>query len=193
MRQARTAFRANRGREPDAKELAALRQVWIDNEVLYREGLALQADRGDDMIRDRVIFKKLLMVDAAVQLPQMNDAQLRAWFEAHRDKYDEPMRYTFQEGVPAGDRSESGVRAFVTMLNKQSAAGDQGRPARVPRSPAFQSRRQLRPGFRARPWTRCRPAANGAPCRAAMAGMRSISMKSRHGSRRISTPCATPC
>ncbi|MEJ0099654.1 MAG: peptidylprolyl isomerase [Pseudomonadota bacterium] len=118
--QAREGFRANRGRDPDAKELAGLRQVWIDNEVLYREGLAQQTDRGDDMIRDRVIFKKLLMVDAAVQLPQINDAQLRAWFEAHRDKYDEPMRYTFQEGLPE-DRTEAGIRALVTTLNNNTS------------------------------------------------------------------------
>jgi hypothetical protein len=32
-------FREVRGREPTDAELAALHQVWLDNEVLYREGL----------------------------------------------------------------------------------------------------------------------------------------------------------
>ena len=33
--------------------------MWLDNEVLYREGLALQVDKGDPAIRERVIFKAL--------------------------------------------------------------------------------------------------------------------------------------
>lgn len=115
--QARKTFMDNRGREPTAEELAALRQIWIDNEVLYREGLALQADRGDDMIRQRVIFKSLSIVDAGVKLPEIDDAKLRGWFEAHRGKYDEPARYTFQEGVPVGERDEASIRAFVNLLN----------------------------------------------------------------------------
>jgi hypothetical protein len=34
-----TLFSKARGREPSAQELEALRKVWLDNEVLYREGL----------------------------------------------------------------------------------------------------------------------------------------------------------
>jgi hypothetical protein len=30
-----------RGRQPNEQELEALHRVWLDNEVLYREGLAL--------------------------------------------------------------------------------------------------------------------------------------------------------
>jgi hypothetical protein len=124
--QARATFRAGRGRDPDAKELAVLRQVWIDNEVLYREGLAQQADKGDDMIRNRVIFKELLIVDAGVHLPAMDQPKLKAWFEAHRDKYDEPVRYTFQEGLPpASERNEAGIRAFVNMMNNNPPASIQ--------------------------------------------------------------------
>src|SRR5262249_15596855 len=49
--QARQVFKAARGREPNDEELYALRRVWLDNEVLYREGLALQVDKGDSAIR----------------------------------------------------------------------------------------------------------------------------------------------
>src|SRR4051812_13930560 len=55
-RQAIDVFRAARGHAPSAEELYALRRVWLDNEVLYREGLALGLDRGDNSIRERVIF-----------------------------------------------------------------------------------------------------------------------------------------
>ena len=110
-------FKAARGRDPDAKELTALRQVWLDNEVLYREGLALGVDKGDTAIRERVIFKALSIVDANTRRPALDDAVLRAWFEKNRARYDEPARYDFQEAVLAGDSAETTVRAFVDALN----------------------------------------------------------------------------
>jgi hypothetical protein len=115
--EAKQVFKASRGTEPDKAELDALRQVWLDNEVLYREGLALQVDRGDTAIRERVIFKTLSVVDANVKLPPVDDQLLRNWFEGHRVKYDEPARYDFQEAALSGDTAESAVRAFVNLLN----------------------------------------------------------------------------
>ncbi len=116
-REARQLFKAARVRDPSAEEMAALRRVWLDNEVLYREGLALQVDRGDSAIRERVIFKTLSVVDSNTRLPPFDDALLRAWFEKHRTRYDEPARYDFQEAVLAGAASEADVRAFVYALN----------------------------------------------------------------------------
>lgn len=115
--EARELFEESRGRPPNDEELRALTAVWLDNEVLYREGLALQVDKGDSAIRERVIFKALSVIDANVKLPAPDDAQLKAWFEAHRKKYDEPARYTFDEAVISGDNSEAAVRAFVQRLN----------------------------------------------------------------------------
>lgn len=115
--EATSIFKASRGRLPNDEELAALRRVWLDNEVLYREGLALRVDRGDTAIRERVIFKALSVVDAGVKLPPVDDKLLRTWFENHRAKYDEPVRYDFQEAVLTGDTAEAAVRAFADALN----------------------------------------------------------------------------
>jgi hypothetical protein len=110
-------FKAARGKEPSSDELYALRKVWLDNEVLYREGVALGLDKGDKAIRERVIFKALSMVDAGVKLPAYTEATLRDWFEANRKKYDEPARFDFEEAVLSADRSETTARAFATSLN----------------------------------------------------------------------------
>jgi hypothetical protein len=123
-------FRQARGHEPNSDELYALRKVWLDNEVLYREGIALGLDRGDTAIRERVIFKALSMVDAGVKLPTIDEKVLRTWFESHRQKYDEPARYDFEEAVMAGDRSESTGRAFAQALNA-GAPGDREADLRV--------------------------------------------------------------
>ena len=131
--EARQLFKASRNRDPNADEMAALRRNWLDNEVLYREGLALQVDRGDTAIRERVIFKALSVVDANVKRPPATEQTLRDWFERNRAKYDEPMRFDFQEAVLAGDTagsSEAAVRAFTEQLNK-GAGGDLNAGLRV--------------------------------------------------------------
>ena len=110
-------FKDARGRDPNAEELYALRQVWLDNEVLYREGLALGLDKGDTAIRERVIFKALSMVDAGVKLPPVDESTLREWFVKNRAKYDEPARFDFEEAVLAGERNEATARAFAAALN----------------------------------------------------------------------------
>ena len=116
--QARQVFKAARERDPNEDELYALRRVWLDNEVLYREGLALGVDKGDPAIRERVIFKMLSIVNADLKLPPFDDKLLREWFEKNRAKYDEPARYDFQEAVLSGERSEAAVRALVDTLHK---------------------------------------------------------------------------
>ena len=119
----RRLFEASANRPPDAAELKALRERWVDNEVLYREGLALQVDRGDSAIRDRVIFKALSVVDAGTKLPPIDEATLHRWFDQHRSKYEEPARFDFQEAVLSGDTSESAARSFAAALNA-GAPGD---------------------------------------------------------------------
>jgi len=115
--QAIQVFKEARGRDPNREELYALRKVWLDNEVLYREGVALGLDKGDKAIRERVIFKALSMVDAGVKLPAFDESTLREYFEKNRSRYDEPARFDFEEAVIAGDRSETAARAFAQSMN----------------------------------------------------------------------------
>lgn len=123
-REALKVFKEARGRDPGPDELYALRRVWLDNEVLYREGLALQMDKGDKAIRDRVIFKALSMINAGLKRPPVDDAVLQKWFEQNRIKYDEPARYDFQEAVLAGDASQAAAMAFAAALNKGTTADE---------------------------------------------------------------------
>ncbi|HUG72453.1 MAG TPA: peptidylprolyl isomerase [Steroidobacteraceae bacterium] len=116
----RAIYFDDRGREPDSAELEVLRQRWIDNEVLYREGLALRLDRGDSAIRARVIFKALNVVQANLQLPAVDEAELRAWFAQKRSRYDQPPRIDFQEAVIVGTPDAAEVARFVAALNSDT-------------------------------------------------------------------------
>jgi hypothetical protein len=121
--EAKKLFRASRNREPNAEELEGLTRRWIDNEILYREGIALGVDQGDSMIRDRVIFKSLMVVETGLKAPPIDDRMLRTWFDTQRAKYDEPARFDFQEAVLSDDASEATAQAFARSLNA-GAPGD---------------------------------------------------------------------
>ena len=148
-------FKAARGREPNAEELEALRRVWLDNEVLYREGLALQVDKGDTAIRERVIFKALSVIDSNVKLPPVDDKVLREWFEAHRDKYDEPRALRLRGGR-ALRRQLRGRRARLRHGARTAARRATPRPG-CASSRAGRTRTWLRATARSSPrrWKAC--------------------------------------
>ena len=122
----RKLFSDARGREPDAEELAALRQRWFDNELLYREGLALGLDRGDSAIRERVIYKALNVLQADLEVPAADEETLRAWFEKERLRYDDPPRVDLLEAVLPGRPTLEEVKAFAAALNAGQPTEQQG-------------------------------------------------------------------
>ena len=120
--EARGLFVTGMKREPTDAELKVLTDRWLDNEVLYREGLALGMDRGDQAMKDRVVFKVLTATQSGLALPKIDEAGLRAWFESRRDQYDLPARFSFDEAVLVGGDSTAGnLQKFVTALNGQQA------------------------------------------------------------------------
>ena len=58
------------GALPTASEEAALVQRYIDNEVLYREALALGLDRGDIIVRRRLVQKMEFLTEGLEPLPR---------------------------------------------------------------------------------------------------------------------------
>lgn len=87
---AREVFKLQYGRDPGPEELRSLRRPWLDDEVLYREGIAMQLDKGDPAIRDRVIFKVRSVIEAGLGTPTFDEKTLRDWFAKNRAKYDQP-------------------------------------------------------------------------------------------------------
>jgi len=117
VEEAKKVFRSSRNRDPNTQELEALTRRWIDNEIMFREGMAMGVDQDDAAIRERVIFKSLMVMESGLSLPPVDDAELRRWFETQRAKYDEPARYDFQEAVLSDDNTEAGAQAFARVLN----------------------------------------------------------------------------
>jgi len=104
-------------RDPSARDMQILIDRWVDNEVLYREGLALGLDKGDDSIRERVIFKTLSVTQAEVNLPNPDENFLKNWFNEHQEQYNEPTQLNFKEAVVFGKPNPVEIKNFVLALN----------------------------------------------------------------------------
>jgi len=69
-------------------ELDALVAAYVDDEIMYRQAEELGLGASDYVIRQRMIQKAdFLLGDAAAATLEVDDAELRAYFEAHKDAY----------------------------------------------------------------------------------------------------------
>jgi peptidyl-prolyl cis-trans isomerase C len=83
------------GREPDAAELDAAIRAWADGELLYREAVALGLDRGDPIVRRRLVQKMQFLFEEREAPPEPTDAELEVWIAEHRDRFEQAPRVGF--------------------------------------------------------------------------------------------------
>ena len=109
------AFTTQRGHPPDPQELKRLLDDWVLDEITYREAIAQGFDKGDEMIRDRVMQKMRLLIFSNVSVPYPSETELQQWLDTHRDRYDVSARASFFE-VPIGP-SENEADTILALIN----------------------------------------------------------------------------
>jgi hypothetical protein len=112
-------------RRPTAQELQALLVRWVEEEILYREGLASGLDKGDPLVRNRVVQKmKLMSEDMATYVP--TDAELQDWMEKHPENYRIPPSYSLRQVYfdpqRHGQALNKTVKNALAVLNKGDAS-----------------------------------------------------------------------
>jgi hypothetical protein len=122
-------FRRAWKRDPTRDELAEMVLDHADDEVLYREALALGLDRDDPAVRRRLIEKLTVMRHGAVAEP--TDAALARWFAEHRHHFHEEGRTWFRQvfldpGRRRGAVSEDARTALAALTGgaDPAALGD---------------------------------------------------------------------
>lgn len=101
-------FDEDKERVPNEEQLQKMVDAWVASEILYREGKKLAIDRGDEMIRDRVAYKLQLLIFDQVRVPQPTEEELRTWFAANHERFDEPERVGFYLTQPTGEAAARG-------------------------------------------------------------------------------------
>jgi hypothetical protein len=116
------------GRAPTDAEMETVVARWIDEEVLYREGLTRGLEKDDPRIRHLVAQKMSFVLEQALVLPPPSDAELQSWFDAHPDKWAKPALVDFTQVFVQGDDAKSDERAreLLAQLEKGAEPGGMG-------------------------------------------------------------------
>ncbi len=122
---------SQRGRPPTEEELQWLIDQFAREEVLYREALALGLDRGDYIVRRRLVQKmEFLSQDLALLANPIED-ELATYFLANRERYRIPTRLSFSHIYFNQDqRAEAAEQDAQSVLAQLQAEADS--PMRAP-------------------------------------------------------------
>lgn len=115
-------FQAVWRRPPTEPELAGLIDDFVREEVYYREALALGFDRDDTVVRRRLRQKMEFLGDAGAGALAPDDAELRAHFEAHLERFTPPARVTFRQ-VFLGEDDPAAALAALAEGTEPGALG----------------------------------------------------------------------
>ena len=114
-------------RPPTAEELAGLVEQEIDEEILYREAVAMGLDRDDLVIRRRLAVKMEFLTDDVASVAIPTDEQLHTFLSQHPDKFSVESLTTFaQVYVNRSQRGEgaAGEAERVLALLNDKAGSD---------------------------------------------------------------------
>ena len=108
------------GQPPTPQQLKSLTDRYIREEIFLHEGLALGLDRGDEIVRRRIVQKyEFLQTDLAVLAPPTAD-MLERWFEQEKQRYVIPERVAFSQVYFATDR-DGEAAAMARAINARDA------------------------------------------------------------------------
>ena len=109
VRRIATGYEWQFGRPPTARELSHRVDRHIEEEILYREGVAMGLDVGDEIVRRRVVQKLQFLQEDVARPPEPDDAALQAFHVRHTERYAEPARVTLRHLYFSPDSGGSGA------------------------------------------------------------------------------------
>jgi peptidyl-prolyl cis-trans isomerase C len=120
------------GGQPSPQVLRTLIDNDVNEEILYREGIAMGLDRNDEVIRRRVVQKVQFLDQDLAPPTTLSDASLRAFYDAHHARYTVPARVSFTHIYFSPDKSgDASARAraqtvLASLNNPVTRAPDRG-------------------------------------------------------------------
>ena len=123
-------FRTQWQRPPTEAELRDLIDQHVDEEVLYREALALKLDDGDEIVRRRLAQKMQFMIEDTASVAPPGESDLVAYFDAHRADFATPAQRSFThiffgaERGPDAERAATRVLASLDGIDRAPERGD---------------------------------------------------------------------
>jgi hypothetical protein len=122
-------FQSQWRRDPTPDEFGRMVETKVQEEVLYREGLAMGLDKGDTIVKRRMAQKMQFIAEDVAAARAPTSAELKAWFEKNTDKFQEPPRVSFRHLYFAPDKR--GARANADAVDALAKLAGQPEDAKL--------------------------------------------------------------
>jgi parvulin-like peptidyl-prolyl isomerase len=103
-------FQAQWRRQPTAQELSRLVENKVQEEILYREALAMGLDKDDTIVKRRMAQKLRFLAEDVAAAREPDTAEIWSWFEKNKTMFAQPSRVSFRHLYFAPDRRGQSAR-----------------------------------------------------------------------------------
>lgn len=91
-------------RPPAPQELQRMVEHKVQQEILYREALAMGLDKDDEIVKRRMAQKMQFLAEDLAAAREPSAAELKGWFEKNRAQFAQPPRLSLRHLYFATDR-----------------------------------------------------------------------------------------
>jgi peptidyl-prolyl cis-trans isomerase C len=109
VRQLAMYFESQWHRPPTPDEFNRLVENKVQEEVLYREALAMGLDKDDTIVKRRMAQKMQFLAEDVAAAREPTTPELKSWYEQNSEKFAQPSRFSFRHLYFSPDRR--GARA----------------------------------------------------------------------------------
>ncbi len=136
---------------PDSLALQRLIDQELKNEIFYNEGLKMNLDHNDEIIRRRLVQKYEFLIKDISDQTSPTETQLKDYHQLHQDQYQTAASYTLSQYYFSPDVSDD-AEALAQQFYRASLAQDANQPTHsntlhLPREQVNKSLNQLMQDF----------------------------------------------
>lgn len=103
---------------------AVLVDAWLRDELLFREALALGLERGDEIVRRRLVLKMETILSVVDQAP--SEEELRAFLSANSGDFSTAANLSLEHVFFSRDRRDDARQDAIDAQAQQTSDGPQG-------------------------------------------------------------------
>lgn len=126
LNQLQMSWAAQWQRPPTPDEMRGLIDERIRQEILFREGIALGLDQGDEIVKRRIAQKMEFLAEDVSTVSTPTAADLKAWFDKNASRFSLPGLITFRHLYfspdTRGQKAKDAAARALAQLSGNSAA-----------------------------------------------------------------------
>lgn len=97
-------------------------EAWLRDELLFREALAMGLERGDEIVRRRLVLKMESILSTMDREP--NEEELASFLEEHSSDFVTPANISLEHTFFSQDRRDDAHAEAVMALQQENPVGD---------------------------------------------------------------------